>query len=356
MGNPEDITISRAPPPSEEGAPSGSAIVEPLKIEEARTTRTKFRLYAILFALYVHHSSNLIFSFTDPSQLCIFISALDQTILATSIPTIAAQLHSASGYAWIASAYFLANAAAAPVIAKFSDIWGRKPALLASVIIFTASSIMAALSKTSHVLIAARALQGTGAGGLTQLALITISDLFSMRQRTVFLGMVNVCWGVAGGIGPLMGGALTEYASWRWCFWVNVPICAVSLVLLFTLLDVHNPRTALKDGVVAFDWLGTISIVGVTLLLLMGLDFGGVTFPWSSPTVICLIIFGMVMIAVFIFTEKRVANYPLMPLKVSLQNPDTNHLPHTNHCRPRSSPPSPPTPPSSSASPTASPS
>lgn len=187
-------------------------------------------------------------------------------------------------------------------------------------VIFFASSIMAALSRTSHVLIAARALQGTGAGGLNQLALIVISDLFSMRRRTMFLGLTNVCWGLAGGVGPLLGGALTQYASWRWCFWVNLPICALSFGTLFFLLDVHNPRTGIRDGFKAFDWLGTMAIVGVTLMILMGLDFGGVTFPWSSPTVICLIIFGVVLIGFFVFTEKRVAKYPLIPMEVSSQS------------------------------------
>ncbi|KAF2163506.1 hypothetical protein M409DRAFT_68436 [Zasmidium cellare ATCC 36951] len=278
-----------------------------MEIEEVRPPRTKLRLYAILIGLY----------------LCVFIGALDETILATSIPTIASQLHSATGYAWIASAYFLANAASGPIWAKFSDIWGRKLALLSAVAIFFATSIMAALSNTSRVLIAARALQGTGAGGLNQIALIVISDLFSMRQRTIFLGLTNVCWGLAGGVGPLLGGAFTEYASWRWCFWVNLPICAVSFVLLALLLDVHNPRTGLRDGFKAFDWLGTVAIVGVTLMVLMGLDFGGVTFAWDSATVICLIVFGVLLIGFFVFAEKRVAKYPLMPMQI-FSNLSTN--------------------------------
>ncbi|KAK1018261.1 hypothetical protein LTR33_019380, partial [Friedmanniomyces endolithicus] len=123
--------------------------------------------------------------------------------MATSIPTISAQLHSASGYVWIGSAYLLANAAAGPVWAKCSDIWGRKPALLGAVVLFAGASIMGALSVSMNMLIAARALQGTAGGGLLQLVFITISDLFSMRERVLYLGLTEVLWAIAGGIGPL---------------------------------------------------------------------------------------------------------------------------------------------------------
>ncbi|KAI5364874.1 Putative major facilitator superfamily, MFS transporter superfamily [Septoria linicola] len=294
-----------SPPGSEPSIDSGvipTETVQQLTIaeHEYKPPRTKLRLGFILLALY----------------LALFIAALDHTIVATAIPTISADLQSASGYFWIGSAYLLADAAAGPVWAKISDIWGRKPALLAAVAWFFVASIVAARAHNVEMLISARALQGTAAGGLIQLVNITISDLFSMRQRTLFLGMVNVVWALAGGIGPLVGGALAQYVSWRWIFWINLPICFASFVMLFIWLDVHNPRTKLSSGLVAFDWLGTISIVGVVLMLLLGLDFGGVVFPWNSATVICLIVFGVVMAGVFLFTEKRLAKYPLMPLEI----------------------------------------
>ena len=144
---------------------------------------------------------------------------MDATVTATAIPTITADLHSASGYSWIGGAYLLANAAAAPIWAKLSDIWGRKIALLTAVAWFTGASIFAATSVSMSMLIAARALQGTAGGGLIQLVNITISDLFSMRRRTLFFGILEVTWTVAGGLGPILGGAFTELASWRWCFW-----------------------------------------------------------------------------------------------------------------------------------------
>lgn len=267
-------------------------------VAAAAPPRSKFRSTAILVALY----------------LTIFIAALDQTIIATSIPTIASQLHSASGYFWIGGAYYLATAASGPIWAKCSDIWGRKLALLGSVLIFGTASILAAVSSSMRMLIASRALQGTAGGGIIQLVMITISDLYSVRERTFYYMLLEVIWALAGGAGPLLGGAFTQLVSWRWNFWINLPVCATTFVMLLVYLDVHNPRTGLVDGLKTVDWLGTASILGVVLMLLLGLDFGGATFPWNSPTVICLLVFGGVMIGVFLYSEKRVASDPLMPL------------------------------------------
>ncbi|KAI2604970.1 major facilitator superfamily domain-containing protein [Hypoxylon fragiforme] len=272
--------------------------VESLEILDAPKVRTKPRMFAILASLY----------------LVLFVAALDQTIVATAIPTISASLHSASGYVWIGGAYLLANAAAGPIWARFSDIWGRKPALLGAVGIFAIASMIAALSINMSMLIAARALQGTAGGGLMQMVAITISDLFSVRNRSLYIGLLGVVWALAGSAGPLIGGALTELVSWQWCFWINLPVCGMAFLCLLLFLDVHNPHTKLIEGVMAVDWFGTISILAVTLLLLLGLDFGGAIFPWSSPKVICLIVFGMVMISFFLFSEIRLAKYPLMPL------------------------------------------
>lgn len=210
----------------------------------------------------------------------------------------------------------LANAATGPIWAKFSDIWGRKPVLLVAVASFSGASIIAALSTNMTMLIAGRALQGAAGGGLMQLVTITISDLFSVRKRSLYLGYIGFVWVLAGSAGPLIGGAFTQFVNWRWCFWINLPITGTTFVLLLVFLDVHNPRTRLFEGVKAIDWLGTFSILAVTLLLLLGLDFGGAIFPWSSPKVVCLIVFGTLMIGFFLFTEQRLAKYPLMPLNV----------------------------------------
>lgn len=136
----------------------------------------------------------------------------------------------------------------------------------------------------------------------------------SSRSRTLYLGMLEAMWAIAGGAGPLLGGAFTQLASWRWIFWINLPISAATWLLLFFFLDVHNPRTRVSEGLRAIDWLGSLSILGLTVMLLLGLNLGGTVFPWSSAKVICLTVFGALMSICFIYVEKRLAQYPLMPL------------------------------------------
>lgn len=123
-------------------------------------------------------------------------------------------------------------------------------------------------------------------------------------------------WAIAGGIGPILGGLFTQYASWRWNFWINLPICGATFLLLLFFLDVHNPRTGVVEGVKAIDWFGCLSMLGCMVMLLLGLNFGGGIFPWNSATVICLIVFGALMSVFFVFSEKRLTKYPLIPLEL----------------------------------------
>lgn len=125
---------------------------------------------------------------------------------------------------------------------------------------------------------------------------------------------MELMWALAGGIGPLLGGAFSEYVSWRWNYWINLPVSGLAFILLLFFLDVHNPQTKIMDGFRAIDWFGSISILGLTLMLLLALDFGGETFAWGSPQVICLIVFGSLCSLLFIYSEKRLAKHPLMPL------------------------------------------
>ncbi|KAF7947215.1 uncharacterized protein EAE97_004464 [Botrytis byssoidea] len=165
------------------------------------------------------------------------------------------------------------------------------------------------------MLIAARALQGLGGGGIITLVEISVGDMFSQRQRGIFYGIYGAVWAFATAIGPIIGGAFTEYVSWRWCFWFNLPFDGLSLIITFLFLHIHNPKTPLVAGLKAIDWIGSILIVGATLMFLFGLDFGGVTYPWKSALAICLIVFGLVTYAVFGIYE-RFAKYPIIPRRI----------------------------------------
>ncbi|EXJ71558.1 uncharacterized protein A1O5_05366 [Cladophialophora psammophila CBS 110553] len=260
--------------------------------------RSSFRTFTVMVALFS----------------ALFITALNTTIVATAIPTICSDLHSAAGYSWIGASYVIATTAVVPVWAKLSDIWGRKPILLAAVALYFASSIICAASSSMAMLIASRSVQGVSGGGLASLINIVISDLFSMRSRPLFLGLLHVTWAVAGGLGPVLGGAFTQLLSWRWIFWINLPISGAAFCLLLLFLDVHNPKTKLAEGVKAIDWAGSLSIVCIMVMMLLGLNFGGTAYPWDSPKVICLVVVGALMVAVFLFSEGRLTRYPIMPL------------------------------------------
>jgi MFS family permease len=262
--------------------------------------RSKFRMAMILIALY----------------MSLFVAAIDATIVATATPTITADLHSAAGYIWIGGAYLIANAAGAPIWVKLSDIWGRKPIFLVAVAVFFGSSVICAKAVDMQMLITGRAIQGVAGGGLISMVNVGISDLFSVRERSLWLGFCEGIWALSGAVGPLLGGAFAQKLDWRWCFWVNLPISGTCLALLIPFLNVHNPRTPLLDGIKAIDWFGCFAIMGVTVMLLLGLDLGGAVYPWGSAKVICLIVFGSLMILVFIYNEKKLAKYPVIPLSL----------------------------------------
>ncbi|EMC95301.1 hypothetical protein BAUCODRAFT_110736 [Baudoinia panamericana UAMH 10762] len=249
-------------------------------------------------------------------MLAVFLAALDVTIVTTALPTISEHFHSTAGYTWIGSAFLLANAASIPSWGKISDIFGRKPMLIVANVIFLIGSLIAALSINIGMLITARAIQGIGGGGLIILVNITIGDLFSLRSRGAFYGLIGAVWAIASAIGPVIGGAFTEKVSWRWCFYINLPLDGLALIILFFFLDLKTPRTPIMEGLKAIDWIGSLTIVGGTLMFLFGLQYGGVVAPWDSAKVLCLIIFGIVTFVIFAFWETKYAKYPVMPMRL----------------------------------------
>jgi len=132
----------------------------------------------------------------------------------------------------------------------------------------------------------------------------------------MYFGMMGMVWAVAGGVGPVVGGALTDRVSWRWCFYINLPISGIGLAVLTFVLKLHNPRTPMRQGLAAVDWLGTLTIVAGTVMFLLGLTFGGVVYAWSSPVVVGLLASGVVVTALFVVVEWRVARYPIVPLHI----------------------------------------
>lgn len=287
--------ITRADATDEEAA------VPPPKDEKSRPPedgRTKFQTMVIVASL----------------AAALFLAALDISIVTVAVPAIAADFRSTVGYTWIGSAYLLANAATAPIWGKISDIWGRKQILLLAACVFWVGSLLCAVSVNMTMLIATRAVQGMGGGGIIIMVNVCISDLFSIRKRGIYFGVMGLVWAVAGAVGPVVGGLFTTKVSWRWCFYINLPIAGIGIVVLFFVLKLHNPRTPMRQGLAAVDWLGSLTIVAGTVMVLMGLTLGGVTAPWTSPTVLCLLIIGAAVVAAFILVELYVAPHPVVPM------------------------------------------
>jgi EmrB/QacA subfamily drug resistance transporter len=271
---------------------------DPVALPEA--SRTKFQTTVIMGAL----------------AMSLFLSALDTTIITTAVPTIVEDFNAPAGYVWVGSAYLLGNAAIVPVWGKISDIFGRKQILLVAVSIFLLGSLLCALSQSMGMLIAARAIQGIGGGGAIALPNICISDLFPLQERGMYFGMLSTAWALASALGPVIGGVFTDRVSWRWCFWINLPFGGVALAVLVLFLELHNPRTPLKQGLAAIDWIGNLLVIGGVLMVIMGLQFGGVDFAWDSATVICLLVFGAVSVALFCIYESKFASYPVIPPRI----------------------------------------
>ncbi|KAJ4382643.1 hypothetical protein N0V86_001865 [Didymella sp. IMI 355093] len=268
--------------------------------EEERPQRSKAKIALIMFSL----------------AIATLLVALDITIVTTALPTIAEEFNSASGYTWVGSAYLIANSAATPIWGKVSDIFGRKPCLLITNAIFFVGSLIAALSINMNMLIAARVIQGMGGGGLIVLVNISISDLFAMRDRGAYFGIIGGVWALASSLGPIVGGLFTQKVNWRWCFWINLPFDGLAFVILIFFLDIHTPKTPIRKGLKAIDWLGSVTMVAGTIMVLLGLEYGGISHPWGSAIVLCLIIFGVVTIGLFFVVESRLAPYPLMPMSI----------------------------------------
>ena len=249
--------------------------------------------------------------------LALFLAALDVTIITTALPTIAAVYKAtAADYTWIGSAYLIANAASTPLWGKISDIWGRKPVLLLANFVFMVGSLVCALSNSIGMLIGGRVIQGIGGGGLIILVNICISDLFSMRERAKYYGIVGMTWAIASALGPVLGGIFTQKVSWRWCFYINLPLDGAALINLFVFLKIDTPKTPFIKGIKAIDWIGVVTIVGGVVTFLFGLESGGATHGWNSAYTLCLIIFGLVLIALFFINEWKFAKYPIVPLRL----------------------------------------
>src|SRR3954464_4611194 len=243
-------------------------------------------------------------------MLGMFLAALDQTIVSTALPTIVGDLGGLTHLSWVVTSYLLASTASTPLYGKLGDMLGRKPVFLFAVLVFLAGSVLSGLSQTMGELIGFRAIQGLGAGGLMGGAQAIIADGVPPRERGRYRGLIGSVFAVASVAGPLLGGFFVEALSWRWVFYVNLPIGVVAVLIIVFRLHLHVPHHRHK-----VDYLGAALLTAGVCSLILVTTWGGNEYAWGSGTMIGLAVAGVVLLLLFVFQERRAAE-PIIPLNL----------------------------------------
>ncbi|WP_338496643.1 MFS transporter [Streptomyces sp. SJL17-4] len=242
--------------------------------------------------------------------LGMLLAALDQTIVSTALPTIVSELGGMEHLSWVVTAYMLASTAVTPLWGKLGDQYGRKKLFQAAIVLFLIGSALCGIAQNMPQLIAFRAVQGLGGGGLMVLSMAIVGDLVSPRERGKYQGLFGAVFGATSVLGPLLGGVFTEQLSWRWVFYINLPIGIVALFVIAAVL--HIPVRSTRHTI---DYLGTFLIASVATCLVLVASLGGTTWAWGSPQIIGLAVLGAVLLVWFVCVERRAAE-PVLPLKL----------------------------------------
>ena len=243
--------------------------------------------------------------------LTMFLAALDQTIVATALPTIGRQFSDVTNLSWVITAYLLASTAVAPVFGTLSDIYGRRVTIIIALALFMAGSVMCALAPNMLVLILGRGLQGLGGGGILPIVQTVISDVVTPRERGQYQAYFSGVWVAAGIGGPILGGLFAEHLHWSMIFWINIPLGVLALGMLLPNMKkipvFHHMRKV--------DWLGGVLLMASALIFMLVLTWAGTKFSWASPTILLMLGAGAILAMAFIWHALRTAE-PFLPLQV----------------------------------------
>ena len=247
-------------------------------------------------------------------MLGMLLAALDQTIVSTALPTIVDDLGGSGHMSWVVTAYLLAETVSTVLVGKFGDLFGRRVVFQIAAVVFVAGSVVAGVSNGMLMLIAARAVQGIGGGGLMVTAQALIADVIPLRERGKYQGAMGAVFGVTTVLGPTLGGLFTDHLSWRWCFYINVPVAVVMLVM--TARYIPSVRSAAKPLI---DYAGIVLVALGASALILGLSWGGNEYAWGSVTIIGLFVLSVLLLTAFVFVELRAAE-PMLPMHL-FRNP-----------------------------------
>jgi EmrB/QacA subfamily drug resistance transporter len=233
-------------------------------------------------------------------MLAMLLAALDQTVVATALPRIATDLHGLNKLSWVATAYLLTSAISTPLYGKIGDQFGRKKIFQFSIVLFLFGSVLCGLSQNMNELVGFRALQGIGAGGLMSLSITIVGDVVSPRQRGKYLGYFGAVFAISSVAGPLLGGFFTDSLTWRWVFYINIPLGILALSVIATRL--HLPVIKNKHSI---DYLGSLLLIGTVVPLILATVWGGVTYPWGSKTILALYSGSIFALILFVIWERK---------------------------------------------------
>ncbi|KAH7925397.1 iron permease [Leucogyrophana mollusca] len=243
-----------------------------------------------------------------------FLSALDLASIGTALPSIVHDLDGTESFAWVSAAYTLACTSILPLSGKLADIFGRRAVMLTSLLLFALGSVLCATARSMTMLVAGRAVQGVGSGGIQSLTAIVISDLVTLKERGFFIALTGATYSLATAVGPFIGGAFAQDVTWRWLFYLNLPLCGVAIVIVAIFMRLRKPHSeSLTHSLLALDWIGNTLIIGGTASCLIALTWAGVTYSWSSFQVIVPLTIGLIALVVAMLYETCYASHPTIP-------------------------------------------